>query len=656
MWRPLGKRLLLALLLCSVLTNISYGRVNMPDWVRQAAATKLGTFPPETNAVVLLDQTDYTVTAPGEFLEHSRSVLKILRPDGREYGNPGISFRKSEKIQYLHAWSIDSAGNEYELKDKDFIERGEFSFVLYSDFMERSAKAPGLDPGTVVAFEFEIKRHEWINELGWRFQSQFPVVQSTLSVELPAGWEYRDSWSSGSPVKPTQTGPNRWEWRLQNVPGIADERELMMPAFSVLAERMSVAYFAPGITAPTSASWMQVGKWYSDLVGSRPASNPEIAAKVAELIAGSPDFASRLVSITRFLQSEIRYVAVEIGIGGDQPHPASDVFHYRYGDCKDKVTLLKAMLQVAGIRSYYVLIDTHRGFINPLIPSSWGNHAIIAIELPDDTKNSDYQSVVTVKAGKRYIIFDPTDEYTPVGSLRSDLQSSYALMVTDSAGELIRTPLLPPDSNVVSRTGHFTLSADGSLSGEVSEERSGDFASHERGMLHGIDQRTRDRLISLALGRSIQGFSLDNIQFQQTDQLQKSLLMTFRLTTPLYGQSRGPMMLVRPRVLNDESYPVEHKPRQYPIELHRTGRQIDIYEIELPDGYSVDDVPGPVKIDVGFASYQSKVETQGSKLRYWREYVVRDLSVPPEKYADWVRLEGAIGADEAAVAILKRTP
>jgi hypothetical protein len=654
MWRALSKCLPLALV-CSILTNSSYGRVNVPDWVRQAAATKFGTLPPETKAVVLLDQTDYTVTAPGEFLEHSRSVLKILRPDGREYGNPGISFRKSEKIRFLHAWSIDSAGNEYELKDKDFLENEEFSFELYSDFMERSAKAAGLGPGTVVALEFEIKRHEWINELGWQFQSEFPVVESVLSVELPAGWEYHDSWSSGLPVKPMQTGPNRWEWRLQNVPGIADGREPMMPSSFVLAERMSLAYFAPGITAPTSASWAQVGKWYSELVGARPASNPEIAAKVAELIAGKTDFDSKLASITRFLQSEIRYVAIEIGIGGDQPHPASDVFHFRYGDCKDKVTLLKAMLQVAGIQSYYVLIDTHRGFINPAVPSSWGNHAIIAIELRDDVKTGDYQSVVTVKSGKRYIIFDPTDEYTPVGSLRSELQSSYGLIVTDSAGELIRTPLLPPDSNVVSRTGRFTLLADGSLSGEVSEEQSGDFASYQRGMLHGIDQRERDRLISQALGRSIQGFSLDNIQFQQTDQLQKSLLMSFRITTPLYGQPRGPMMLVRPRVLNDESYPVEHKPRHYPIELRRTGRQIDIYEIELPKGYSVDDVPGPVKIDVGFASYQSKVEARGNKLHYWREYVVRDLSVPPEKYADWVRLEGTIGADEAAVAVLKRT-
>lgn len=653
MWRVLSKCFMVALV-CFVFTNSSHARVNIPDWVREAAATKLGQFPPETNAVILLDQTNYTVTTPGEFIEHSRSVLKVLRPDGRRYGNPAVSFRKDEKIQSLHAWSIDATGNEYELKDKDFDEKSSSGYLLYSDYMRRSAQAPGLDPGTVVAFEYEIKRHEWINELGWLYQSEFPVVQSVLSVELPAGWEYRDSWSAGSPVKPTQTGPNRWEWRLRNVPGIADEREPMMPPFFALAERMSVAYFGPGTKAPTSASWAQVGNWYSELVSSRTASNSEIAAKVAELIAGKPAFGDKLTALTQFMQAEIRYVAIEIGIGGAQPHPATDVFHFRYGDCKDKVTLLKAMLQVASIRSYYLLIDTDRGFINPAVPSSWANHAIIAIELPDEIKTADYPSVVTVKSGKRYIIFDPTDEYTPVGSLRSQLQSSYALLVTDSAGELIRTPLLSPNVNVISRTGHFTLSADGSLSGEVSEEQSGDFASHERGMLRGIDERERDRLISQTLGRSIQGFSLDNIKLQQTDQLQKNLLMSFRLTTPLYGQTRGPMMLVRPRVFNDESYPVEHKPRQFPIELRRTGKQIDIYEIELPKGYSVDDIPDPVKIDVGFASYQSKVEAQGNKLRYWREYVVKDLSVPPDKYPDWVRLEGAIGADEAAVAVLKR--
>ena len=652
---PLSKAFLLAILLPSLCTGAFGGRANLPDWFRAAAARQLGTFPPETKAVVLLDETDYTITGPGEFTEHSRSVIKILRPDGRNYGNPSLSYRKDEKVQFLHAWSIDPAGHEFELKDKDFMERGEFmGFELYSDFMARSAKAPGNDPGGVVGFEYEVKRKDWINELGWQFQYDLPVAESLLSVELPSGWEYRANWAYHSPVTPTQTGPNCWQWRLENVPGIEDEKEIMMPSLLALAGRMSVAYFGPGVQAATSASWHQVGEWYAGLVGERPSPNPEISAKVGQLVAGKADFESRVEALTGFMQSEIRYVEISIGIGGNQPHPASDVFHYRYGDCKDKVTLLKAMLQTAGISSFYVLIDTHRGFINPAVPSSWGNHAIIAIEIPSAVNAAEFKSVITAKSGKRYIIFDPTDQYTPIGGLRSELQDSYALMVADSGGELIKTPLLPPDSNVVARTGHFVLSVDGGLSGEVKEDRSGDFASAERARLHRTDQLQRTHAFERWVGRSLQGFSLDKLDIQQTDQLQRDLLISYRVSTQIYGQTRGPLMLIRPRVLDEKSSYVEHKPRHYPIELGRTAHETDTYEIEIPKEYQIDDVPDPVSLDVGFASYQSKTQVQGSQLRYWREYIVRDVTIPPEKYDDWVKLQGIIGADESAAVVLKK--
>lgn len=655
MLRPLNSACIAALL-ASVLCPVAFaGKANIPDWLRNAAAQPLGAFPSETKAVILLDETDYTVTAPGEFLEHSRSAIKILRPDGREYGNPSLQYRKDEKVQFLHAWSIDAAGHEYEVKDKDFLEKGQFmGFELYSDYLEREAKAPGNEPGGIIGVEYEVKRKEWINELGWQFQYELPVIESVLTVELPAGWEYRANWAFRSPVDPTQVGSNRWQWRLKNIPGLGDEREVMMPSLVALAGRMSVAYFAPGVQAPTSASWQQVGQWYAGLVGGRPSPSPEISAKVTELIAGKPDFEARVEALTRFIQSEIRYVEISVGIGGDQPHPASEVFRSRYGDCKDKVTLLKSMLEVAGIHSYYVLIDTHRGFINPAVPSSWGNHAIIAIEIPDGVKLVDYGSVITAKMGKRYIVFDPTDQYTPVGWLRSGLQDSYALMVTDSGGELIRTPLLAPDSNVITRTGHFLLSPDGALSGEVAEERSGDFASSERRRLHERDQRERTQDFEHWLGRSLQGFSLDKIDIDQENQLQKDLMISYRVSTPLYGQTRGSLMLVRPRVLDEKSHYVEHKPRQFPLELGCPARETDSYEIEIPKEYRVDDIPDPVSMDVGFASYQSKIQVEGSKVRYWRQYLVRDVAVPREKYADWVKLQGVIGADEAAEVVLKR--
>jgi Domain of Unknown Function with PDB structure (DUF3857)/Transglutaminase-like superfamily len=653
-WRQTKRVVILLALALGQLRRAAAG-VNIPEWVRQAAAQPVGTYSPETKLVVLLDQTDYTVVGSGEFIEHSRNVVKILRPDGREARELGVTLEGKDKLHSVHAWTIDKDGREYEVKDKEFIEASGYpDWLLYADDRSMVAKAPSSIVGSVIAFEYEVRRHRWINELGWIFQDRYPVLQALLSLQLPTGWEYRASWTHGTGIEPVAAGNNRWQWTLKNIPGIEEERETRMPPFLSLAGRMSISYFGPGDDAAHAATWPEVGRWYAALAQGRSQTTPEIATKVRGLIAGKSDFASRLQTVVSFVQSEIRYVAIEIGIGGNQPHPAADVFRYRYGDCKDKVTLLKAMLQEAGIASYYVLLDTRRGFINPSIPSSWGNHAVIAIELPSDVNSAPYLSQVMTKTGKRYIIFDPTDEYTPVGSLRADLQDSYALLVTDNSGELIRTPLLPPDWNQIIRKGHFVLSAEGNLAGEVTEDRSGDSATYERARLHYTDERRRTADFEHWLGRSVQGFTLDKVNIEQADQLTKDLLMNYKFTAPQYAQLRGPLMLVRPRVLDEKSAYVERKPRHYPIELEHTIRQTDVYEIELPKEYAVDDVPNSTKIDVGFATYQSKIETDGSKLRYWREYVVRDLSVPPEKYNEWVRLQGAIGTDEAATVVLKR--
>lgn len=656
MSRAATKVALYALSALTILVARTYARVNVPDWVRQAVSQTVPPLPPEVKAVWLLDETDYKVIGPGEFIEYSRTVLKILRPNGRKYGALRVDYKKGDKVNFAHAWVIDAAGNEFEVKDKDFVQKGILSFELYSDDMQLVAQAPALAPGTIIGFEWERRKHEYIDELGWEFQGELPVLQSVLRLELPPGWEYRTAWSSGPPITPLARGSNSWEWRQNNIPGIDDDLEPMMPPAYVLAGRMSIAYFAPGQESRTSASWSQVGQWYSGLLAERTSATPEIAAKVNQLIAGKPDFQSRLRTLTEFLQSEIRYVAISIGIGGDQPHSANDVFRYRYGDCKDKATLLRAMLEVVGIRSYLVLVNTDRGFINPNVPSSWGNHAILAIEVPADIAASEYRSIVTTKDAKKYIIFDPTDEFTPVGSLRSELQDTYALIVTDKAGELVHTPVLSPDWNIVTREGHFTLDEFGTLSGEVSEDRSGDSARAAREELLNTDERQRTNDFEHWLGRSIQGFTLTNIEFHHSAERDKNLLVAYKITAPQFAQPRGSLMLVRPRVLDNKSYSVEHKLRHYPIELGSTRRETDLYEIELPKGYVVDDIPSPVKVDVGFAAYESRIELAGTKLRYWRQLTVRELAIEAKQYAEWSKLQGAIGADEDSMAILKRIP
>jgi len=623
-----------------------------PDWVRQAAAQTLGTYSPDTNAVVLLDATDNTLTGAGEYLEHRRRVVKILRPDGRDEGDLEVYLDHGEKLLSLHAWTLDAAGHEYELKEKDFNEVSPFDDDLYSDIRYRTATAPAAIPGSVIALEYLVRRRAWLNQLDWIFQEMNPVHEAEFSVQLPVGWEYTTAWADAKPVSPTQAG-GAWQWAVHDVPGI--EHEPRMPSLRSLSGRMALSFFGPG--RPSAASWDQIGRWYIQLTADRRTVTPELAAKVQQLVAGQSTFDGKVRALAQFMQTEVRYVGIEIGIGGWQPHPAADVFHARYGDCKDKATLLQTMLQAAGIGSAYLVINTRRGVADPAVPSAFSfNHVIVAIEIPAGVNPAAYQSVITSQSGQRYLVFDPTDEYTPVGELRSELQQSYALLVTDSGGEMIRTPLLAPDSNRLTRDGKFALSSDGTLTGEVVETRSGDHATYERAVLLHANQEQRTQRLERELNESLRGFTLQSSDIQQLDQFQKNLVLTLKFTTPQYAQTRGPLMLVRPRVLDEKSFEVETKPRHYPFVLGGVSDETDTYEIDLPAGYKVDDVPDPVNVDMGFASYQSKVETSGSTIRYWRQLIVRAERVSPERVPDLRKFEGIVGADEMSAVVLTHQP
>jgi hypothetical protein len=120
----------------------SLAQGSVPDWVRQAAGQKISIQDPEIKAIVLLDETRYTVEANDDLIEHYRRVVRILRKEGRDEGHLVVWAGHNGKFSSIHAWSIDKAGREYELKDKDFQERNPYSYELYDDVRLRMAQAP----------------------------------------------------------------------------------------------------------------------------------------------------------------------------------------------------------------------------------------------------------------------------------------------------------------------------------------------------------------------------------------------------------------------------------------------------------------------------------------------------------------------------------
>src|SRR5208282_2993265 len=217
----------------------------------------------------------------------------------------------------------------------------------------------------------------------WLFQERIPVRLSRFALNLPKGWEIHPHWRNYSPVEPRTPGPEHWAWEMADIPGVEEEPD--MPSWRAVAGHVNISFFGPDSShqAPALNSWAEVGRWYAALAADRRRATPEIHQKALELTAKGATWLDKVRSLASYVQGNIRYVAIEIGIGGYQPHAAGDIYANKYGDCKDKVTLLSTMLAEIGVKSFYVLVNSERGMVSRDAPSALGfDHVIVAIPLP----------------------------------------------------------------------------------------------------------------------------------------------------------------------------------------------------------------------------------------------------------------------------------
>ncbi|HEY9127271.1 MAG TPA: DUF3857 and transglutaminase domain-containing protein [Acidobacteriaceae bacterium] len=634
---------------------LAHAKDSVPDWVRTAAAQKLPVYSADTNSVVLLDDTTYTVAPDGTAVEHVRRAIKILRPQGRDDGLVYVPFDADRKIRTLHVWSISPDGHEFELNKNDIVEFGyPGQGNLYEDMRVKAARPAGRDPGGVVAYEYERTERPYIAETTWFFQDDTPRLSQVFTLELPAGFTYSTVWAHHAAVEGSDLENRRWRWEMKDTPAINLHHVLHSPAFGALSGRMTIRYAPAGKLLDPRQGWRNVGEWYDVLSRPRLVATPEITAKAAELTAGKSDFYDKTEVISEFVQQQVRYFVIEMGIGGYQPHFAADIFRNRYGDCKDKATLLSSMLSTVGIHAALLMVDSHRGVIDPDAPSIVGNHMVTAIEIPKGYDSPKLRSVVTAKTGRRYLIFDPTWEKTPFGQLEHNLQGSYGILMEGADTQAIALPLLSPEYNTIRRNASLHLDPDGTLKGTVTEKRFGDVSERRRTLYTHGDVKEQNEELDHILEQDFPTFKVADFKVENAEVLNKDLTTSYSLNVDRYARSMGQLLMVRPRVLGSEAPSVDNEPRKVAIDLRETMQAKDDYDIELPQGYAVDELPEPVDLDLGFASYKSSSQVKGNVIHYSRTYIVREVTLPADKYADLQKLSAVINTDEQSRAVLKK--
>ncbi len=295
-----------------------------PQWMHGLVGVTLPSYDEKTDAVLLYSETNVTVLSADKIKTQVREAYKILRPEGREHGTVHVYFNPQRKITKLHGWCIPAQGKDYEVKDKDAIdiaapiEGGE----LVSDVRYRALRIPAPDPGNIVGYEYEVEQQPFFLQDIWHFQETDPVRESHFSLHLPPGWEYKASWISYPEAKPIEGGGNGALWVVSDVKGIRHEAD--MPPWRGVAGQMIVSFFPAGGTSRKgeSANWESVGRWYGNLTSGRMDASEPIKQEVKDLTAGKTALLPKMQAIAGFVQHDIRYVAIELGIGGWQPHAA----------------------------------------------------------------------------------------------------------------------------------------------------------------------------------------------------------------------------------------------------------------------------------------------------------------------------------------------
>jgi hypothetical protein len=643
-----------ALLLALTATALTAAE-DAPSWVRDAASQTVPDYSSKVTSVVLLQEEMVTVDADGRRVMRERGAIKILQTGGESI-EAGRSYNtKNGRIRDFQGWLIPPTG-----KAIPYAKNRVIDVALSRDYVYDEARAKVLEcgaaaPGSVFAWEVTEEEKTVFTQSGFNFQEQSPVLISRYIVNLPPAWEARGIVFNHEKLEPQISG-GAYTWELRNLPWI--EHEDYSPSFSALAPRLVVSYFPPADNRgglQGLKDWTAVSNWLAPMVDPPAAVTDSVRAKALQLTANAPGELDKIRAIAAFSQ-QVNYVEVSLNVsrgGGITPKSASDSLARNYGDCKDKATLMRALLKAVGIDSYLVTISADdRTYVRPewASPGQF-NHAIIAVKV------SDAVTLPTVIADSplgRLLIFDPTDSITPVGSLPMEEQGSYALVIAASGGALLKMPLLPANANRIEAAVEATMNANGGIDASLQRQYFGQ---------SGIPLRAVDKLrgheelqkrFERGFTRRLGGVTIKSVAANGS--ADDRLAVNVDLTAERFGQMmQDRLLVVRPGSLSsDGEYVFTSRKRSSPVKLEADLRH-DSIKVKLPDGFKLDELPAPAKVESAYGSIQASWAVRDGEIVMEQTLEIRDIVAPASDFSQ-VRdfFDKVAGVQSAPVVLIRQ--
>jgi tetratricopeptide (TPR) repeat protein len=419
----------------------------------------------EAGFVVLLDEANYTFEADGKSHTTQRHIFRIADDSAVEgLGTIEVPWAPWYNDRpTVTARVVSKDGTVHMLDAKAIIEApAREDLDIFSDNRVLRAPLPGVAVGSVIEYVIEFNGNNPISEAGasdiFVLGGYAPTQRTRMTIEGPATIEPRIVNKSDLQAKTEEKNGRRiTTFESGRIEGRKDF-EGFLP-FDVIS--------LPYIAFSTGSSWRNLATRYSEIVDKQIAGN-DLKKFTHDAIGNATERREIIARALAAVEKNVRYAGVEVGESSIVPRPPLTVLGNKYGDCKDKATLLVAMLRVAGISAHVALLRAGEDFdVHPDLPGMGRfNHAIVRVD-------------ATAKDPAMWV--DPTDDFAHAGDLPSPDQGRLALIAAGDTSSLTKTPETPSNANKYAETRTYTLPEDGKAHvTEVSETTTGSEDSFQR--------------------------------------------------------------------------------------------------------------------------------------------------------------------------------
>jgi transglutaminase-like putative cysteine protease len=602
---------------------------------------------PEQDAAFLLDDGVLRLEADGRGTRTYRQIVQILKQSAVErYQERSFSWSPGHErltVNWIRVVRPDgSVVSAKPTHEQESDVPASTDDPVYTDRRVRRVSLSGVAPGTIV--DYSVTTEELRPFLprdffaSWSVSTGLQVTRSRYVVDLPASLAPRilERNLNFKRVERVHGGRRVYTWATGNVPRVKSE---------VLAADSNDVYMSLQMSSPIA--WSDIAHWYAALARPQVVMTPFVAARVDSVVRNARSRTDSIRAVHKWVAQDIRYVAIDLGIGGYQPRSPEKVVRTGYGDCKDKASLFVAALGRLGIEAHPVLLNSTGGVRRDMPSIHQLDHEIAAI-----------------RDGNGWQFVDLTAAVTPFGALPPDEQGEFGLVVRpDGSSEVVTLPLDSAAANHMVMRFVGTLDSTGTVDGFYEEKAEGSQQYALRSLFYDPPDSTQraqfansiaGKLFEAAEGDSLVGFNGRDLQARPAlrVRVRHGRLATMSGATMIIHMPLRSMAMMSTAAREIETA----EKRRFPIDPQKFwGRNSTDTEflLTIPVGWRAE-LPKSVSAAGKFGIYRSEYTQEGNVLRLTRHVEGTTGVQPPEAVTELTAWLRAVGADDAKMIVLTR--